>query len=375
MAAGSLRFAAVGDITLGDHPLCVGFGAYSHFMGKETLFPFQKIRQTLQRADLLFGNLECTHSPVGMKRHQLASMQMRGDPRHIEALARVGFKVVNVANNHAAQHGVTPFFDTVNRLHAHNIACCGLAADGDATRTQSVTLIINGIAVGFLGYSLRPRQYFDHVPPYAEGKIRSIIHDVHVLRDRVHIVVVSLHWGEEFILRPSPEEVQMARHLVDEGVHLVIGHHPHVVRPVERYGKGWIVYSLGNFICDMIWDETLRTGLIFECTMTEHGIKDVNLVMTYINDDYQPEVLDLEKAQSLWQQVVVEEPHNGSIEDMEGATRLYLQDADHIHRLIRAKSHRFFLSRCWKSPMPILVQQFLTYVKNRVHERVASSGC
>lgn len=374
----TIRFAAVGDITLGDHPLCVGFGAYSHLGDKELMFPFQKVLPVLQRTDLLFGNLECAHSAIGLKPNDLSSVQMRGDVRHLEALARTGFKVVNVANNHSAQHGPDAFLDTVKQLEVHGIVSCGVAADDQAMHAIPAVLVVKDVRVGFLGYSLRPRQYFEHVPPYAEGKTEYMLQDVRTLRKQVDVVVVSVHWGEEFIRRPSPEEIKIARLLVDEGADLIIGHHPHVLRGIEKYGKGWIVYSLGNFICDMTWDETLRTSMIVEFLLTKDGVKDDNnVIFTFINDDYQPEIVEDEKSQAIRRQLdqLTQDILNTSFANLEQTVRDYLHDAGSIHRSIRAKSHWFFLSRFWKCPPKILFQQFLTYAKNRVHERMSPARC
>ena len=104
--------------------------------------------------------------------------------------------------------------------------------------------------------------------------------------------MVSVHWGEEFIQEPAPSEIRLARRLVDAGATLVIGHHPHVLRGIERYGDGCIVYSLGNFVCDMVWDDTLRTSMVFECELTPAGVRDVRLVPVFINDDFQPSTAD-----------------------------------------------------------------------------------
>lgn len=373
MSENVIKFSAVGDVTLGDHPLCAGFGAYSRFRKEAAIFPFQRVLAVLQRSDLLFGNLECAHSGIGLKRGALSTVQMRGDARHIEGLVQAGFKVVNVANNHSVQHGPAAFWDTVKQLEGSNIACCGIAADEQATRAKPAILHQHGLSVGFLGYSLRPRQYFDHVPPYAEGHKEAMLLDVRELRTKVHAVVVSVHWGEEFIQQPSPDEVQMARCLVDAGADLVIGHHPHVLRGIEQYGRGYILYSLGNFVCDMVWDDTLRTSLIFECSITSAGIRDINLVPTYTNENYQPEVLEGEKARTVRQRLdqLALEIENVLPGDLGSVRQRYMQDADSVHRQIRAKSQRFFLSSFWRCPVPILAQQLLTYAKNRFHERFA----
>lgn len=371
----SVRFSAVGDITLGDHPLCAGFGAYSRFRKEEPLFPFLKSLEVLQRSELLFGNLECSHSTVGLKESDLRSAQMRGDPRHIPALVTAGFKVVNVANNHSMQHGNEVFLDSVRQLQAHNIACCGIAADAQATSARPVIIEKNGLKIGFLGYSLRPRQYFEHVPLYAEGHPEPMVRDVAALRRQVDALVVSVHWGEEFIQQPSPEEIRLARRLVDAGADIIIGHHPHVLRGIEQYGRGHIVYSLGNFVCDMVWDDTLRTSLIFECTFSREGVRDVRLVPTYTNSDFQPEVLNGDRARSVLAalELLDQRIGKGPVSDLAAASQSYMQEADTVHRHIRAKSHRFFLSRFWKYPGRMLFQQLGTYVKNRLHERLGAN--
>lgn len=367
----SIKFSAVGDITLGDHPLCAGFGAYSRFQKEEPLFPFLKSLEALQRSELLFGNLECAHSNIGLKKNDYHSVQMRGDPRHIQALVAAGFKVVNVANNHSLQHGKAAFQDSVDTLQRNNVACCGLAADQTATSAKPVIIKQNGLSVGFLGYSLRPRQYFEHLPLYAEGGAEAMERDVLGLRKQTDAVIVSVHWGEEFIQRPSPEEITIARRLIDAGADVIIGHHPHVLRGIEHHGRGCIVYSLGNFVCDMVWDDTLRTSLIFECTITDNGIKNVHLIPTYTNNNYQPEVLSGDKAQAVLEQLdrLAQDIQTKQATSMADANRAYMTEADSVHRHIRAKSHRFFLYRFWKYPPLIVAQQLGTYFKNRLHER------
>jgi len=366
-----VRFSAVGDLTFGDHPLCVGFGAHSRFRREEPLFPFRRSLEVLQRSELLFGNLECTHSTIGLRRWNYHSVQMRGEPRLIEGLHAAGFKVLNVANNHSVQHGVDAFADTVSMLERRGIQCCGVATDPSARHARPVVVITNGLRVGFLGYSLRPRQYFEHVPPYAEGEPDAMVRDVEGLRRQVDAVVVSVHWGDEFIQEPSPSEIRLARRLADAGATLVIGHHPHALRGMERHGTTQIVYSLGNFVCDMAWDDSLRTSVIFECLLTAEGARDVRLVPVYINDDHQPEVLSgtastavLDHVEQLSRRLAKATPSSEPVTERDYATAAELTLRD-----IRAKSQRFFVSRLSKYPPPLLVQQLLTYFSNRLRER------
>jgi poly-gamma-glutamate synthesis protein (capsule biosynthesis protein) len=368
-----VRFSAVGDLTFGDHPLCVGFGAHSRFRREEPLFPFHRSLEVLQRSELLFGNLECTHSTIGLRRWNYHSVQMRGEPRLIEGLHAAGFKVLNVANNHSVQHGVDAFADTVSMLERRGIQCCGVATDPSARHARPVVLTHNGLRVGFLGYSLRPRQYFEHLPPYAEGEPDAMVRDVEGLRRQVDAVVVSVHWGDEFIQEPSPSEIRLAHRLADAGATLVIGHHPHALRGVERHGTTQIVYSLGNFVCDMAWDDSLRTSMIFECLLTTEGARDVRLVPVYINDDHQPEVLSETAGAAVLDHVErLSRRLAEAVQSAEPVTEQgYAMAAELSLREIRAKSQRFFVSHLSKYPPPLLIQQLLKYFTNRLRERFA----
>jgi poly-gamma-glutamate synthesis protein (capsule biosynthesis protein) len=365
----SVVLHAVGDIALGDHPLCTGFGTHSRSRQQPPTFPFQHVAEVLARADIRFGNLECTLSERGLRPNDYHSVQMRGHAEYVAGLAAADFKVVNVANNHSMQHGAEPFTDTVDMLRAAGIAVCGVR-DGNASAPVYVTT--RGLRVSFLGYSLRPRQYFTQEPLYAEGRERDIITDVRGVRRHCDVCVVSLHWGDEFIDRPSPADVQLAHAIVDEGADLIIGHHPHVLRGVERYGRGWIVYSLGNFVCDMLWEEQLRETAICECRMTPDGVEDVRLIPARINDHCQPVPLCGEAAGPLERRLAdlnlaLSRPQAGPKQPE--VTDEYEEAAHLAHSTQRTRSHRYFLRNAYRFPPRILVAQLLTYARNRLAER------
>ncbi len=78
----------------------------------------------------------------------------------------------------------------------------------------------------------------------------KIINDIESCKDKVDRIIVSLHWGVEESHVPEVEQVIMARNIIDAGADVVIGHHAHVIQPVESYNGGVIAYGLGNFIFD-----------------------------------------------------------------------------------------------------------------------------
>jgi poly-gamma-glutamate synthesis protein (capsule biosynthesis protein) len=215
---------------------------------------------------------------------------MRGDPEYADSLRKVGFTALGLANNHAMQHGVAAFENTVECLRAVGIASVGLRGTGEWCAAPVVQIMRSGLRVGLLGYCWRPRQYDAAPPLYAEGDADSVVRDVRRLADKVDTVVVSLHWGEEFLGSPSAQEIVAARQIVDAGAAVVVGHHPHVVRPVERYGRGVICYSLGNLVTDMLWLSELRTGAVLECSLSLDGVADARVWATRVDESYRPVV-------------------------------------------------------------------------------------
>jgi len=360
---------AVGDIAFGDHPLCAGFGVHSQARRQSPGFMFDHVRDVLARADLRFGNLECTLSENGLVPNAYHSVQMRGQAAYVQGLVDAGFHVLNHANNHSMQHGPGPFADTVRMLEAAGIAVCGVKGQG---RTSvPVHRNVNGLSVTFLGYSLRPRQYFTEEPLYAEGLAEGILADVRAARRGCGVLIVSLHWGDEFIQKPAPAEIRLARAIIDAGADAIIGHHPHVLRGVERYGRGWIVYSLGNFVCDMLWDEPLRETAICECRLTPAGVEDVRLLPARINDRCQPVPLLGEAAADLAARVAALGRDLATAETGPAAEPRdrYEVEAETALSIQRALSHRYFLRNAYRFPPGILVAQLKTYVRNRLNER------
>ncbi len=87
---------------------------------------------------------------------------------------------------------------------------------------------------------------------------------------------------------PSDGEVQLAHAIVEAGGTVVLGHHPHVARPVERYRDAVIAYSLGNFAADMVWYPPLRQGLALACDVTPQGVSSLRVIRTRIEASYLP---------------------------------------------------------------------------------------
>ena len=290
----SVCVSAVGDISFADSAYCVGHGLRS-IIERAGLEVFEgRLRSLMKTADVRFGNLEAVHSDRGRKALLLSTIEMRGNPHHLSLLTAGGFNVVNVANNHIFQHGIAAYRDTVSRLERLGIAVVG---DDTVQGSRVASLDVRGLELHFVGFSLRREQYFPGaVTPYATRERAEIVRQVANIRQGVQgHLVCSLHWGHEDLDTPSRQQQAFARALVDEGVTLVIGHHPHVLQGIERYGRGLIAYSLGNFAFDLR-EEAARDTVCLDVHLDAGGVAGWGAQPIRLSDDGWPEACGIEEA-------------------------------------------------------------------------------
>ncbi|BAU48457.1 capsule biosynthesis protein [Sulfurifustis variabilis] len=242
-AEGELRVAAVGDIMLGGTaaPELAIFG-YD--------YPFAQTKELLGQAMLAFGNLE---GPLTDRGQPFEGKQyvFRSPPDLVApALARAGFRLVSLANNHLMDYGLDGLRDTVRALDAAGIRYAG--AGEDLARARRPALVNAGSArIALLAYSLTfPEEFWasNARPGTAFGHEKEVRADVAAARENADIVLVSFHWGREGTTELRDYQRALGHAAIDAGAAAVIGHHPHVLQAVEHYRDGIILYSLGNFV-------------------------------------------------------------------------------------------------------------------------------
>ena len=238
-ADGPVTIVAVGDLALA--------WRVDTAMRQHGYDPFREARAALSGADLAFANVECVMSDAPDVHTQASEGQpiIRAHPSSARAVANAGIDVVSVANNHAFDLGARGALDTQRALRDAGVAPVGGGRAEDAW--EPVVREVRGVRVGILAFS----QQVNH-PPGRGARVAWLdsraIDAVRALEARVDVVLVSLHWGHEFVEEPTPGQVAMAHQLVDAGADAIIGHHPHVLQSVELYRDRPIVYSLGNFV-------------------------------------------------------------------------------------------------------------------------------
>jgi poly-gamma-glutamate synthesis protein (capsule biosynthesis protein) len=248
-----MRFA--GDCLLGGH--------YERTVGANVGLAFENF-SLFHSADVALVNLE---NPITTRGRMVPkTYNFRMHPRLVAALTGAGIGVVSIANNHVFDYGDEGLFDTFLYLDSAGVRYVG-AGRNSTEAHRPYTFRKNSQSVSIFGYygggeapAATPRR-----GGVAPRDLQLIARDVRAARgaDSTTYIVVILHWGTEKAQAPDASQRAFARALIDAGVDAVIGHHPHVLQGIERYRKGVIVYSLGNFVFGGNTRHTYDTG-IFE---------------------------------------------------------------------------------------------------------------
>ena len=234
---------------------------------KDPAFPLRELAPVLQAADIAFVNLESPFSDRGaIVEH---GMIFKAEPEMIGALELAGIDIVSTANNHARDQGSHGVEFTLDWLQRHEIAVAGTGMSAEAAHA-GVVIERNGIRFGFLAYTYDQSNgnHTDVDERVAVMDVLRMREDVVRLASRADTIIVSMHAGAEYSPKANPQQAAFARAAIDAGASVVVGHHPHVTQPWERYGHGVIFYSLGNLVFDQFQRIETQRGaladLVFE---------------------------------------------------------------------------------------------------------------
>jgi poly-gamma-glutamate capsule biosynthesis protein CapA/YwtB (metallophosphatase superfamily) len=237
------RLILGGDVMLSRHVGKVARGR------KDPAFPLRDLAPLLQAADIAFVNLESPFSDHGAVVDH--GMVFKAEPEMIAALELAGVDVVSTANNHARDQGSHGVEFTLDWLERHGIAVAGTGTSAEAAHA-GVVIERNGVKFGFLAYTYDQSNgnHPDIDDRVAVMDVTRMREDVARLAGRADAIIVSMHAGNEYSPKSNAQQVAFARAAIDAGARVVVGHHPHVREPWERYGQGVIFYSLGNLVFD-----------------------------------------------------------------------------------------------------------------------------
>ncbi len=315
-----LRIAAVGDIMLG--------GTAAPEMQKYGYdYPFEQVKTLLQQAQIVFGNLEGPLTDDGTA-EQDKKYVFRSPPGKVApALARAGFNIVSLANNHSLDYGPQGLEDTRAALTQAGIQPVGAGRNEAEARTP-VYMKADGVTVAFLAYSLVfPEEFWagPDKPGTAFGHEQNVRADVAAARHKADIVIVSFHWGQEGKTDLRDYQTLLAHAAIDAGASAVLGHHPHVLQGVERYQDGVIIYSLGNFTFGS-YSKSATRSVIALLTFRDKQLRELRLVPIDVDNVevvFQPKRLyGRDGAEVVAQLQQLSQAHGTVIENRDGSAVL-----------------------------------------------------
>jgi len=228
-----VKILFVGDIFIGE---------------KDNLIVMNDIKKVIESSDIVSCNFE---GPIETKKTKPIlkagpNLQQREDSP--EQIMKMGFNLINLANNHIMDYGGVALEKTLNKFKKQNL----LGAGKDFNEAYKLKIIkANNLKIGFLSFS---EWGFGVINPKNENsfgfawinhpKTNRIIGES---KKKVDFLIIQIHAGEEDLHLPQPEWRKRYKEIINLGADLIIGHHPHVPQPIEFYKGKMIAYSLGNF--------------------------------------------------------------------------------------------------------------------------------
>jgi poly-gamma-glutamate synthesis protein (capsule biosynthesis protein) len=353
---------ACGDILLGDFYFNIGSGTGSVIRNKGTEKIFLNVRNVLKNNDILFGNLEC---PISSQTNKsgLHAKEFLASPEVIKELKINGFDFLSVANNHISQHGDLAFQNTIRYLEKESISAVGQIRSGNKHQLLSER-IVNGKKIGVLGYSF-VQDHFTKLPiNYAYyPDIKNVEDEIIRAKLSCDYLIIMIHWGDEFIKYPSQSQIDLAHHLVNLGVDIILGSHSHTFQHIESYRGKVIAYSLGNFVFSMPWKKTKATGIL------RIAIKDdefsYSVIPVWIGNDSFPNLCDINSNNQRY-----------IINQLAEATKLFHTEQKYGKAYTRSVKNAFlsyriatwssFIFNIYRMPLSILFRLIIEFLMRRL---------
>jgi gamma-polyglutamate biosynthesis protein CapA len=240
-------------------------------------YPFSQVKNFFKDAYVL-GNFESSIPKIHVSTPDL-NTRFSVDTNNLEALVKAKVTHLSLANNHSLDFGDEDYLHTLSQLELHGFEAFG---HGEKVATSSIKYLqLNDQALALVAISTVAAypDKNDWLPVIEKAKQGS------------DIVVVYIHWGDEYKNIHNQVQQKFAHELVDAGVDLIVGHHPHVVQDIEEYKNKLIFYSLGNFVFDQYFSNEVQIGLALEFSFQDEKAI-INLVpVSSIENRGQPKIM------------------------------------------------------------------------------------
>lgn len=229
---------------------------------------FADVKEYITGYDLAFYNQE---SPFGGEKIGYSGYPLFNTPSEIgDTMLDMGFNLVSLANNHTLDKGATAAINSLEYWNSKEDVIASGSYLSEEDRKTPVIKEKNGIKYTMLAYATLTNLAIPKDKPYLlnmydKQKAKA---DIERVRDKVDLLVVSMHWGTEYATKPNAQQKEIATYLASLGVDIIIGTHTHSVQPIDYIDGTLVIYSLGNFISSQLYEDNL-VGLVTSLKVTK----------------------------------------------------------------------------------------------------------
>ncbi|NLC03003.1 MAG: CapA family protein [Tissierellia bacterium] len=259
---------------------------------------FKYVKKYIEEADISLANFETV---TGGNHIPYSGFPRFNSPKEtLLALADTGFDIISTANNHSLDRGKDGILSTLDNIEEY-----GLKSIGTNRNKEDESILIQevkGIKIAFLSYTYGLNGLDSLLTQDELSFMINLIDEEKIERDikkaeeiGVDLVVLFLHWGNEYHRMPSDYQVELGEKILNWGGNIIFGSHPHVIQKSEGISNendNFIIYSMGNFLSNQslesmgnsFTEDGLMVKLNIEKNFTkdEIQIKEVEYIPTWV---------------------------------------------------------------------------------------------
>lgn len=253
-------------------------------------WPLAGVAPILSGADAALANLECCVALGGFPapKGERCPFYYRARPEMLRSLVEAGIDIVTAANNHAGDYGPSAVAETIAWTREHGLVTVGVGEDeAEAERPRLVRIGRTRVAICGLDTTMphsaagTGRPGTSHVPD-GDGGLDAFTEKVRRLgawaRGRCDLLILTVHWGDNWVRDVPPAHRRMVRIAFDHGVDLILGHSAHRLQGLEVVDGKVVLYDMGNLLFDCLLQAEGRRSALFRLRISPAGTHRVEVI-------------------------------------------------------------------------------------------------
>lgn len=253
------------------------------------VWPLEGVRNAVASADAALCNLECCVSRKGTpaEKGEHCPFFYRARPEMLQCLTSAGIDVVTGANNHGGDYGPASVADTADWCDKAGLVCVGIGNNMVEAETPRVVQV-GPLRVAFAGMDNTKACYAagEDQPGASYVSEEGDLADLAAKVDRIarwadgrcDLLVLTIHWGQNWVRETQPVHRKMARIAFEHGVDAILGHSAHRLQGIEVVDGKPVVYDMGNLLFDCKLKPEGRQSALFRLHLSNSGVHKIEVL-------------------------------------------------------------------------------------------------